>query len=266
MEKYLTVFQLSFQNEFTYRLNFILWRFRNVLRILMTYFLWNMVYTQNNMAFGFSKEQMMTYIFMVLIFMSFVVAAPSIENIGNEISNGDLSNFLVKPINYLYYWLVRDWASKLLNTLFVILEVGLLWLAFKPQFVLPPSFLIGVISVLVLILAALLYYLFTKIAVFTAFWAPENTWGMMFLILVMLEVLSGAIFPLDVMPSSLFNFLQFTPFPYLVYFPVAIWIGKIDLAFAIRILIQSLAWVGILYVLVIKLWRRGLKEYSAVGK
>lgn len=266
MKKYWTVFLLSFQNEFTYRLNFILWRFRNVLRILMTYFLWNMVYTQNNMAFGFSKEQMMTYIFMVLIFMSFVVAAPSIENIGNEISNGDLSNFLVKPINYLYYWLVRDWASKLLNTLFVVLEVGLLWFAFKPQFVLPPSLLIGVISILVLISAALLYYLFTKLAVFTAFWAPENTWGMMFLILVLLEVLSGAIFPLDILPSRMFNILQFTPFPYLVYFPVAIWIGKLDLMFAIRVLIQSLVWVGILYILVIKLWHRGLKEYSAAGR
>ena len=87
----------------------------------MTYFLWNMVYTQNSMAFGFSKEQMMTYVFMVLIFMSFVVAAPSIENIGNEISN-ETYNFLVKPINYLKYWLVRDWASKLLNTIFVFLK------------------------------------------------------------------------------------------------------------------------------------------------
>ena len=138
MKKYLTVFQLSFQNEFTYRLNFVLWRVRNVLRILMAYFLWNMVYLQNSMAFGFTREQMMTYVFMVLVFMSFVVAAPSIDNMGNEISNGDLSNFLVKPINYLYYWLVRDWASKLLNTIFVFFEIGILWFILRPQLVFRP--------------------------------------------------------------------------------------------------------------------------------
>ena len=44
VRKYWVVFQQSFQNEFVYRLNFILWRFRNVLRILMTYFLWHSVF------------------------------------------------------------------------------------------------------------------------------------------------------------------------------------------------------------------------------
>jgi ABC-2 type transport system permease protein len=203
---------------------------------------------------------------MVLVFMSFVVAAPSIENMGNEISNGDLSNFLVKPINYLYYWLVRDWASKLLNTIFVLFEVGILWFIFKPQLVFPPTILAGIISIGVLIIAALIYYLITKLAIFTAFWAPENTWGMMFLILVLLEILSGAIFPLDVVPKVIFYILQFTPFPYLVYFPVAIWTGRVEIFMALRILVQSLVWMSISYFCVKKVWQKGLKEYSAVGK
>jgi ABC-2 type transport system permease protein len=218
------------------------------------------------MAFGFTRGQMMTYVFMVLVFMSFVVAAPSIDNMGSEISNGDLSNFLVKPINYLFYWLVRDWASKLLNTIFVFFEIGILWFIFRPQLVFPPNLIVGVISIAVLIIAALIYYLITKLAIFTAFWAPENTWGMMFLILVLLEILSGATFPLDIVSKGLFNILQFTPFPYLVYFPVAIWIGRVETSLALKILVQALVWLGISYFCVIKIWQKGLKEYSAVGK
>src|SRR3989344_3347986 len=118
MKKYLTVFSLSFQNEFTYRLNFILWRFRNVLRILMTFFLWQVVFSTRTTAFGYSHSRMFSYILFVFVIQALVMAAPSNDNIGGEIGNGDLSNYLVKPISYLKYWLTRDLASKLLNALF----------------------------------------------------------------------------------------------------------------------------------------------------
>src|SRR3990172_10036995 len=110
MKKYLTIFSLSFQNEFIYRLNFILWRFRNVLRILMTYFLWYSVFSSNTNVFGYSKEQMLAYVFLVLLVTSFVMSAPSNDNVGGEISDGTLNNFLIKPLGYLRYWFTRDWA------------------------------------------------------------------------------------------------------------------------------------------------------------
>ena len=89
---------------------------------------------------------------------------------------------------------------------------------------------------------------------------------MMFLILVLLEILSGAIFPLDVVPKVIFYILQFTPFPYLVYFPVAIWTGRVEIIMALRILVQSLVWMSISYFCVKKVWQKGLIEYSAAGK
>src|SRR3989344_1789920 len=118
MRKYLTVFLTSWQNEFIYRLNFILWRGRNVIRILMTFYLWQSIYSQNQIAFGYSQTQMMAYVFLVLLISAFVIATPSNDNIGGEISSGDLSNYLVKPISYLRYWFTRDLASKLLNFTF----------------------------------------------------------------------------------------------------------------------------------------------------
>lgn len=266
MKKYWTVFQLSFQNEFTYRLNFVLWRFRNVLRILMTYFLWNSIFSQNKIAFGYTKEQMMTYVFSVLVVLSFIISSPSNDNMGGEISSGDLSNFLAKPINYINYWLTRDWASKLLNIIFSFLEIGILWFIIRPNLQIvtnPAQILMAIIACLV---AVLTYFYLSKLAVFVAFWAPENTWTAMFMILVFLEILSGSIFPLNILPSYFYNLVQFTPFPFLVYFPIGIFVGKFSLGESLIILFKSSLWLIFSYTLSRLMWKSGLKVYSASGK
>ncbi len=265
MRKYWVVFQQSFQNEFVYRLNFILWRFRNVLRILMTYFLWHSVFSSNTHAFGYSKEQMMAYVFLVLLITSFVMSAPSNDNVGGEISDGTLNNFLIKPIGYLRYWLTRDWASKLLNMLFAVFEFTLLYFLFRPQIYFSESPLQIFLGLGLAVISALFYFVITKAAISVAFWTPENTWGLMFIILVFMEVLAGSIFPLDLLPKSVMTFLQFTPFPYMIYYPIAILVGKVDIFMATRIIFQSLALLFIYYWFTIKIWRKGLKIYAAVG-
>lgn len=265
MRKYLTIFNLSFQNEFVYRLNFVLWRFRNVLRILMTFFLWNSVFSSNINVFGYSKEQMLAYVFLVLIVSSFVMSAPSNDNVGGEISDGTLNNFLIKPIGYLRYWLTRDWASKLLNTLFAVFEFTLLWFLFRPQIYFSHSPIQLSLGIILIIISSLIFFIFTKLAVSAAFWVPENTWGLMFTILVFMEILAGSIFPLDMLPKSIITLLQFTPFPYMIYYPIAILVGRIDTGLAIRIVFQAITLLLVSYWLVMKVWRKGLKNYAAVG-
>lgn len=258
MRKYLTVFAIDWQNQFIYRLNFVLWRFRNVLRVLMTYFLWTSIFSSNTAVFGYTREQMIAYLLLALLVSSFVLSCPSNDNVGGEVSNGTLNNFLVKPIGYLRYWFTRDLSSKLLNILFAVGEISLLFLLFRPSLSVAPS----ILSILLLTSAILIYFLLGKLAISVVFWAPEQTWGLMFIILVLVEILTGMIFPLDVLPHWAFSALQFTPFPYLIYFPLISIVGK---PVSIRILIQSLIWVAILFYLLKKVWAKGLKTYSAYG-
>src|SRR3989344_6935597 len=258
MKKYLTVFAIDWQNQFIYRLNFVLWRFRNVLRVLMTYYLWTSIFSVHNSVFGYSREQMVAYLLLALFINSLVASCPSNDHVGGEVSDGTLNNFLVKPIGYLRYWFTRDLSSKLINILFAIGEITLLYLLFQPSLYISPN----LVSILLLISAVIIYFLLGKLAISVVFWAPEQTWGLMFIVLVLMEMLTGLIFPLDLLPNWAFSALQFTPFPYLIYFPLASIIGK---PVAVRILLQSLIWVGVLYYLLKKVWSRGLKVYSAYG-
>lgn len=266
MKKYLTVFGLSFQNEFTYRLNFILWRVRNVLRILMTFFLWNSIFSANKIAFGYTREQMIAYVFLVLVVSSFVMSAPSNDNVGGEIGNGDLSNYLVKPVGYLRYWLTRDWASKLLNGIFSVLEITLLWIFLRPILNLSSSPIILVIGIVSCILAAILFFIITKLAVSIAFWNPEDPWGLMFLIMVFMETIAGTIFPLSVLPSVIYNLLKFTPFPYMIYFPISILVGKFPIWESTQIIIIGLCWILGFGIILTKVWKKGLKTYATSGR
>lgn len=266
LRKYWTVFQLSFQNEFVYRLNFVLWRLRNLIRFLLTYFLWNRIYLERASAFGYSRGQMMAYVFFVLIISSLVTTTLSNDNIGGEISNGDLSNYLLKPIGYLRYWLTRDWANKVMNTFFALFELSALWFILKPSISISSSPIQFILGLLAIILAAVLFYIVTKIFISVSFWTPENTWGLMFIFLVFLESLSGMLFPLNILPHNISSLLDLTPFPYLIYYPNLILTGKISFLISLGIVAKTIIWLGIAYWLLMKIWRSGLKTYSAAGR
>ncbi len=266
MRKYLTVFQISWQNEFVYRLNFVLLRLRNVIRLLMTYFLWQGVFLTNQTVFGYNQSQITTYIFLVLAVQALVLSAPSSDNIGSEIGSGDLSNYLVKPLGYLKYWFTRDVASKLLNLLFAVFEVAILFFLFRPVITFPASPLAVIAFLVSAILAMILYYFLSVSARFVAFWTPENTWGLAFVIIVIMETLGGSIFPLDVLPQPVYQLLQLTPFPYLIYLPIAIFSEKIVGLELVWILLQSSLWVIIMYLLTKFIWKKGLVVYQASGR
>lgn len=266
MGKYWTVFSTSWQNEFIYRLNFILWRLRMVIRLLMTYFLWSGVFLVNREVFGYTSSEMLTYIFLLLIVASIVMSSPSAENIGGEIANGDISNYLLKPVSYLKYWFTRDLSSKSLNLIFAFAEITFLWFILRPQIMLSNSVLTIIIFMISCFFAVLLFFLVNCSMRFIAFWTPENTWPIAFLAIVIIDLLSGAIFPLDILPGWLYNLLQFTPFPYFLYFPVAIFIGKISGTAAMKVLIQSFIWIIIMRWVTNLIWKKGLQVYSSEGR
>jgi ABC-2 type transport system permease protein len=58
---------------------------------------------------------------------------------------------------------------------------------------------------------------------------------------------------------------MFTPFPYQMYFPVALYMGKISGADLWSGLLAQFLWVVLAYAFARFMWRRGVKKYSAFG-
>ncbi len=267
MRKYLQIFKISFQEEFAYRLNFILWRVRNVFQILLTFFLWSTVFANpGTVIFGYDRSKILTYVFGIMIVRALVMSARAAD-IASDIAQGDLSNYLLKPITYFRYWFTRDVSSKALNLIFASVEFVLLFIILRPSFYLqtnPGTLVIFFVSI---ILAVFIYFFILIVVSSLTFWAPEMSWGGHFLItIVLVEALSGALFPINILPAPAQSVVMATPFPYLIYFPVQVYLGQITGQAMLGGLMIAAAWAGILWFSMNFIWRKGLRVYESTGR
>ncbi len=267
IKKYISVFKISFAQEFAYRLNFIMWRVRNIMQILLLFFLWTTVFSDpTRVIFGYDRAKMLTYVFGILVVKALVLSARAVD-VAGEISRGDLTNLLLKPINYFKYWLTRDLSSKALNMVFAFFEIIILFLILKPPIFLQTDSLVLLGFAAFLVLAILLFFALLMITNFVPFWAPELGWGAQFLMIVIVtEFLSGGLFPLDILPGAAQKILYLTPFPYLIFFPIQVYLGKITGDALIGGVLIASFWLIVLWLAMGWVWRKGLLVYRAEGR
>lgn len=263
MKKYFALARLSWSNGLVYRLNFLMWRVRLILGLLTAYFLWKAVFANQQTIFGYSESAMITYILVASLLQSLVLATRSIDLAG-IINSGDLSNILTKPISNFWYWLSRDAADKILNLVFAAAELSILYFLLRPPLIFPPVLLVLPL-LLVLLLSTFLYYLINYLFCLLGFWTPE-VWAPRFLLFVILQFVAGSLFPLDVLPQSIQKIVSFTPFPYLIFFPTQLFLGKLAGSAIVTGIAASLFWIVIFTFIVKITWTKGLKSYGAEGR
>lgn len=265
MKKYWPVFKNTWQEYFTYRLNFLMWRVRVVTQLLVIYFLWWAIFqNQEGEIFGYSQKLILTYILGGAVLRAIIYSSRTID-VGDEINRGNLTNFLLKPISYIKYWFVRDLADKVLNIALAILELTVIYLLLRPNLFFQTDFFRLLPFALAVFMAVILYFYINYLFGLLAFWTPE-TWAPRFVFFVLLDFLAGSLFPLDILPQYLYEILKFLPFFYLQFFPLKIYLGQLDFNQIAWGLLICLAWIFLFYQFVHLVWARGLKIYSAEGR
>ncbi len=266
MKKYLTLFKISFQQEFIYPVNFVMWRVRNVLTFFLTFFLWDTIFRNpSTEVFGYNRAKIITYVFLVIFLRAIVVSAKTV-NIAGEISDGKLANYLLKPINLFRYWFTRDLASKVLNLLFAIVEVFVLYFLFKPIFYFPFGVGTWLVFLFCLLIAVVLFFLLIFLFSSVPLWIPEQSWAPVFLFYTITEFLSGAFFPLDILPKFWQTAIYLTPFPYLVFVPSQVYLDKVSTSQILFWIVVGFWWCVLLYLLLMSIWSKGLKSYKSEGR
>lgn len=122
-----------------------------------------------------------------------------------------------------------------------------------------------IVLFLVAILLALIlsFYVFCCLSMLS-FWITD-AWGIFFGARFLIDMMSGAIFPIDIFGETIIQVFQLLPFQYMVYFTVNIITGKIGLMAALKGIGIQIIWIFVLGVLTRSLWKRGLLQYVAVG-
>ena len=113
-------------------------------------------------------------------------------------------------------------------------------------------------------LTALLQFFISYAMAMLAFWLLEIS-TLIFILFAFEYLASGHLFPLDVLPPALKQILFLTPFPYQLYFPIQIYMGKVAGGELWRGLAMQFLWVLAAYGFARFMWRRGIKKYAAFG-
>ncbi len=261
MKRYFQVFVVTMKEYFAYRLNFVLWRLRMVLSTLVTLFLWLGVFDTRASFGSYSKERLLSYLLFSSLVTAFI-ASSRISGLAFEIQSGGIMNLLLKPLSIFGYYASTDAADKLTNLLFGVLEFALIVTFFRIPLVAPQQigwFLVFFAS------AVCISFSINLMLSFVGFWTPE-VWAPRFLFMMLVTFVSGAYFPLDLLPPLAYRILLFTPFPYLYFLPTKILIDGVQSNFFAQQLICSIGWAIVLFYLAKMMWKRGIKEFSFWGR
>lgn len=264
MSKYLLVIKNTWNEILTYRLNFVMWRLRTIFQFLTIYFLWLAIIPAKGEVFGWSQSLILTYILGGALLTSTIFSTRTHE-IGDNIVKGDLSIFLVRPINYFAYWFSKDVGDKLMNISFALVELTILFLILRPPIFIQTDPFYTVASLVAIILALFLYFLLGCLLGLVGFWSSE-VWAPRFIFFILITFFAGGLFPLDILPEPLFAVFEYLPFTYLLYFPLKVYLGGLDQLQVLKGLLASFLWIILLSLVVHSVWQKGLKIYTAYGR
>jgi ABC-2 type transport system permease protein len=227
--------------------------------------LWRTIYrNQPGSNSGFSQAQMMFYYLLVAVVDVLTAVNEDDWQIAADIREGNISQFLLKPMDYLWYRLCLFISGRIAFIAVAAIPLGLFILCFRQYVLAPTSPVTWLVFPVSLILTALLQFFISYAMAMLAFWLLEIS-TFIFILFAFEYLASGHLFPLDILPATLKHVLYLTPFPYQLYFPISIYLGRASGAEMWRGLGCQLLWVVAAYLFARWMWRCGLKKYSAFG-
>jgi len=248
-----------------YRWNFFLRSLFGLFPLVGTVFIWGAVFEAKGGGINnFDYASVVYYFLLVLVLDSLITPGDDEWQVATDIRDGQMNSFLVKPMNYLVYRMALFVSNRLLYTAVTLPVVILVFVVFQHYVVWPSSWATWMLTVTSVFLAASLQFLISYSVAMLAFWMLEIS-TVVFIIYSFEFFLSGHMFPLGFMPVAFQEVLKLLPFPYELYFPISIFMGKVHGAALWEGLLIQFCWVLIIAFGANTLWQRGLKRYQAVG-
>jgi ABC-2 type transport system permease protein len=268
MRKYAHVINIGIQNTLVYRLNFLFRASFGLIPLMATIYLWRAIYAGKspgdaNVA-GYSLAGMTSYYLLVTIVDALTAVTEDDWQIASDIREGAINQFLLKPIDYLAYRLCLFGSGRVIYVAIAAIPVTIFIVFQREYWVGPPDALTFSVFLFSLCLTALLQFFISYTMALLAFWLLEIS-TLIFIVFAFEYLAGGHLFPLDILPPAVAAALQFTPFPYQLFFPVSVYLGRITGPELWQGLAIQVFWVALFYVIARWTFRKGIRRYTAFG-
>ncbi len=265
LSKWGATIRVSWTKYLAYKLNFILLVIGPVLVFFfIRYNLWASIYSLEGITSlqGYDFASMLAYQVWVMI-IGFLGQGYNGRNLAEDIRLGRISSYLLYPFsfwrfhagNFVAFQMIQLLVSAV--TLAAVVSQG--WVPFNNAadlraILIGFGFTLGV---------GFFWFQMNFIIGILSFWL-EETWVLRIMVVIVSQFFSGALMPLEIFPDWLRSGLNYTPFPYLTYVPVKLFMGEYQGSLSLALAILAF-WTGVLLFLGRWLWRKWISNYTAAG-
>ncbi len=261
-----TILRICLEEKLIYRGDFALGTLMRFLPFITQVFLWNAVFAasgESNIS-GYSYHEMVAYLLLTNISRAFSSMPGLASTIALQIRNGEIKKYMIQPIDMIGFYFLQRVAHKLVYYVVAIAPFALVFWLCRSFFSGWPDATTMVAFLLSLVLSFMLGFFLEATLGMIGFWLLEVS-SLLFVYQLFSFFFSGQMFPIEILPPLARQIVNLLPLPYLAYFPVAVFQGKIvgpDLA---RGLIVQAVWVLAFIIICRGTLRLGLKRYSGFG-
>ncbi|MBN2100770.1 ABC-2 family transporter protein [Candidatus Dojkabacteria bacterium] len=238
-----------------YRFNFWVHFFTPFFSLFVSLNIWRLVDLDSSSGSLFTNETIVPYF--IWAFITQLILVNQHWEIATNIREGDIVNFVMKPISHFGRYHAQSVGFNLLRFLFAIAAAIVMY---RIQFgVFGFRILLFVFS---MILAHVIEFTVGYIVGVLAFWI-KLSYGFYNMYMIFRYFFSGLVVPISLYGGLLAKVLMYLPFQAVFNTPIMMVMGKSsDLLF---LLLIQIFWVSVLSVLSRLIYKRGLKKLEAVG-
>lgn len=260
MRKFGALLRAAWSDALEYRAEVAIWMLTGVLPLVMLA-VWRTLAGESGVG-GYSGADFVTYYVGALAIRQ-LTGAWIIWDMEREIRLGELSPHLLRPYHPLARYLAFALSDKPLRLALVVPICGLALLIEPAAW--PTTDALSLVALPPAIALAFLIYFFNQCCIgLLSFWwtqvlAVQDFWFGLY------ALASGYLVPLDLLPAPLTRVLALLPFRAMLGFPLDLLLGRLEPTQIAQGFGLQLLWAVALCALMLLMWRRGLRRYSAVG-
>lgn len=212
-----------FIRSLQFRAEVIVYSVLDIIPFLALFFIWSAIYSQVDSIHAYTLPDIISYFLLVIIIER--LTATHFEGWrSEEIRKGKIDFFLTRPFSYISEVFAKDIAAKIISIffslpaliIFCVINISI----FHIPFALPPLLSLITFSALMVIAYAIQLMIALWIVLLT-FWF-EGSSGLEHFKWIALTLFSGALIPLEFMPSILKTLTNYLPLKYLFSVPIQV--------------------------------------------
>jgi ABC-2 type transport system permease protein len=262
LRKLRVLLEVWFAHNSAYRAEIVVWMLSGAVPLIMLAVWIGKARVAGGSVQGFTPPDFAAYFLAAWIAQQWTVAWVAWE-VSNEIRLGTFSPRLLRPLDPIWDFAAGHVTERFVRLPFMVVIVGA-GLLLVPGTRLTPDMLHALAFFVCIWLAFAMRFVLAYSIALLSFWFDQATALDDFYYLVA-AFLTGGFAPLSFYPPAVRAAVEWTPFPYLVYYPVRVLTGPASGAAILRVFAMQLLWLAVFWCIRMLLWRRGLRRYGAVG-